>query len=448
MPGIRPPLPLVFSTWGLAAAAGIFAGIHRTEPRRPVHSGITPSAENRAASADSAERTSSGSRAPGDAVSPQTPFELRKNAFLQLAGKAGRDGRYTPDQQLLLLRAIASFSFEEAFAVFKDLTQNQDPDHETGFVSGTLLEHLSSLDPHLAVERCEKLPNFRGLRFVLGALALADPAETLRALWKPRTIQIPFGDPENSFTSTWGKIHVWFKPVLPANTPAIPFEEIQKLALAEGKSALDAGGMEMLGIALAHSAGAAPGETLGRMRSLFEQLQNIPVPEGDKSGDRIDPNRAFQQMIAGAYHQMVATSPEAASTFFDSLSDSEKTPDLTCKEIRNRFQQQGSEAVFSLAEKINDPANQAAAAGTIWNLISNTDKPSLLDWVHALPDGPFRRGVFEAMDSETGARLPSSKDRVDFFAAKKTKAHEIQKLPLSAEEKALLLQQVAPIQAP
>jgi hypothetical protein len=409
---------------------------------------MPPSAEDRTASTDPAERTSSESRAPGDAVSPQTPFELRKNAFLQLAGKAGRDGRYTPDQQLLLLRAIASFSFEEAFELFKDLTQNQDPDHATGFVADFLLQHLSALDPHLAMERCEKLPNFRGLRFVLGALALADPAETLRALWKPITIQMPSGGPENSFTSTWGRICAWFKPVLPANTPAIPFEEIQKLALADGKSALDAGGMDMLGIALAHSASAAPGETLSRMRSLFEQLQNTPAPEGDKSTDRINPKLAFKKMIEGAYHQIVATSPDAASTFFDSLSDSEKTPGLTCNEIRNRFRNQGSEAVFSLAEKIIDPENQAAAAGTIWNLISHTDQPSLLEWIHALPDGPFRQGVFEAMDSKTGARLPSSKDRVDFYAAKKTRAHEIEKLPLSAEEKALLLRQVAPIQTP
>jgi hypothetical protein len=198
---------------------------------------------------------------------------------------------------------------------------------------------------------------------------------------------------------------------------------------------------------LAHSSLSTPQETLSRVRSLFEQLQNSLPADAGKRLHKLQLESSFKALVEGAYKQIASQSPEAASQYFDALSDSEKTK-LTAEEIRNRVSHGGSKAAFNLAEKLQSPTNQITAGQVISQLISEKDKPAMLGWIHSLPDSEFRRGVLKALDSDTGALLQSSKDRIDFFAAKDTRPEEVERLPLTNEEKALLLQKVAPIPLP
>ncbi|MEK0447006.1 MAG: hypothetical protein RLZZ399_2327 [Verrucomicrobiota bacterium] len=442
MSPIRRPLLWPFGLWILATASGLFAGFQ--EASKNPTSGHFPDSRG-AVSAGYSAASPKGEemlRESVPRVAEIPPFSIPKDAFLRLVGRADAEGAYATHQQLLMLRAVAAFSFEEAFELFEQLLK-EGRGNQSGFAIEALQEHLAALDPRRAAERCLDVVHFRGSRALLGTLSSTDPLETLRQLWKPRI------DEENTFTL--GKILPALTLNLSRSTPAASFDDIQRLALAHRTAVLEgSGGAEALGAVLAHASQYSAAEAVSRIRRVFEALQKSPDTEGTPSGNASA--QALQSMMDGAYRHILATSPEEASRFFDALGTQERnrygSNSLINDELRNRLQRGGAEAAFRMAEALKAPAELAHAGSVIWGFISDQDKPSALEWIHALPEGPFRRGVLKSLDLQTGAKLASAEDRIDFFVARETKVSEVEKLPLAAEEKALLLRRIAPIPAP
>jgi hypothetical protein len=165
---------------------------------------------------------------------------------------------------------------------------------------------------------------------------------------------------------------------------------------------------------------------------------------------------------------MRSAAPQAASAFFDSLTDKEKSPWMASGEAASRFQAGGIEAAVSFAEKqTTEESLRSAALGTWWSL-AEKDPATASAWIDSLPPGPFRQGVLTAVmlnawnqsgswgnlqtAVDAGLNLSSKKAQLDYFANLMTDRHGppkttelLQEIPISAAEKSELVQRLAPI---
>ena len=181
-------------------------------------------------------------------------------------------------------------------------------------------------------------------------------------------------------------------------------------------------------------------------------------------------------ILQNALSQMRVVSPEAASSFFDSLGENARSPWMFTDEAISRFRRSGVDAAVSFAETQSDPESLRAAALGTWWLLAQRDREGAIQWIESLPQGAFRQGVLTAVmvDAwnesrtwgsgqvavEAGAKLGSRASQLDYYATlmadrpdrgysqRRANSETISQLPVSDEEKAELYRRVAPIKAP
>jgi hypothetical protein len=374
--------------------------------------------------------------------------ENQRAAFLRLWTKADRWGNYATSVQLDVQRAVSRLSFEQASLLLEALLREQKRGGED-FVLESLAMRLVDVDPERAARLFRKNGNERYSDLTVAALAEKNPADALRFLWSRDEHGRLFGNPFGGF----------FPLLRPENRPP-SFEELEQLLDGHLEAAREGAGMELLGATLAHACAGDMVALSEWLRGIFGRLQTVQVETVGASNpmDAI----LMERMVAGAYEQFLSASSEAASLFFDSLLEGQKTSDLISREALQRFRKEGVEGAVRLTEGLEDPLLARAVAGAVWRELERNNPASARHWVGTLPEGAFRRGVLAAMDSDAGASLPSARDRVDFFTEhlkrqtgfsirwepRQTMDEEVEKLPLTPDEKRELLSRLAPIQNP
>ena len=472
-------LPLLALSLSLVAGAAL-GGITRRSPQTRSANENAEQEIKRASAALSAtlgvSAPSESARQPnaaGDSTLPNAS-ETQQFATLDLAQQQQMlervsarfpNRRDTPPSLLLWIhRAVSQLSPDQAASLLEALSSNPQKD---GAAESALASRLAALDPQRALDLGKKLANAKVTGAAIAALAQKDGAEALRTIAQlPKELRRNALDAsrKEGFTRVGGSFEA-LAQTLKQNPDLVNSPESQW----EIRS--------MLGNSLGQLALSDPKSALAQVRELSEALDTLPPPDGadrdgrgrGRRGGSPPMSSPISATLDSALSEMRAVSPQAASAFFDSLSEKEKSPWMASREAASRFSSAGIEAAVSFAEKqTNDEAMRSAALGTWWSL-AEKDLATASAWIDSLPSGPFRQGVLTAVmlnawnlssswgDTKTaieaGQRLSSPNAQLDYFTNLLTDRHgsprniaEIfQELPLSEAEKIQLIQRVAPI---
>lgn len=397
-------------------------------------------------------------------------FEKQKAALQRIQAKFSKSQDTPPSIQLWIARLASQLSADQTVALLESGFEEKG---NNALSRTALSERLAAIDPQRALDLAKKLEDPQLAGCAIASLAVQDGALALRAAAaldeKQRSKALETLRSE-SLTKIGGS-----------------FDEMTKV-LKENPSFTQSsmrgwGGIQpLLGTALAQSALADPATALKQVQDLSSELESIlPPPPEDPTGGR-DGRRGRRSggqrgptpitgIVEGALSEMRSTAPEAASSFFDSLSEKERSPWMASREAATRFQTGGIESAVSFSEKqTDDETLRSAALGTWWSLVQK-DPATASSWIDSLPSGAFRQGVLTAVmlnawnqsnswgsqqtAIDAGLQLSSKAAQLDYFTNMMNDRHGppkrtelINDLPISEADKIELIRRVAPITPP
>jgi hypothetical protein len=479
---------LPFFAIGLSLATGASLGAltrRSPEPQSaagPTQSPASPSPSTLPASGPgNASPSKPSTLNPGQATDPALPNASETQQFasmdlskqqemLERVSARFPNRRDTPPSLLLWIhRAVAQLSPDQAASLLEALASN---DQKDGPSESALASRLAAADPQRALELGKKLSSSKITGAALASIAQKDGAEALRVI-----AQLP-KELRNNALESYRKEK--------STRVGGSFETLAQ-TLKQNPELLTAyqSHWEMcslIGNSLGQLALTDPQTALNQVRDLASTLEAQSAQDGSESAGGRDGRRSrrgggphttspISSTVESALAEMRSTSVQAASAFFDSLSEKEKSPWMASREAVSRFSSGGIEAAVSFAEKqSSDESMRSAALGTWWSL-AEKDIVTASKWIDSLPAGPFRQGVLTAVmlnawnqssswgDTQTaieaGQRLSSRNAQLDYFANLMTDRHGsprnvaemLQELPLTEPEKRQLIEKLAPIPA-
>jgi len=389
-------------------------------------------------------------------------FDFQKQVVVLRRLSLKHGDHMPPSAQLLLARAAALLTADQAAALLEGLTDKEAP------ICTELAKRLAELDPERALELGKTLvPQSRGailLTQAVTALGEKDAAKALAML-----ASIPQEQRKGVFEG--------FINALSSREASVAGALPDVLAVLKANASLIPEGQSwrinrLIGSLLADAALADPAAAIAQATAA---AQEIATSVGNRSanrdaGGRDEPGKVLVQGILDVLRER---DPAAASSFFDAIPDSQKTSWMLPFEAIARFKSGGVEAAISLAEsQTNEEFMKRAASGTWWGL-AQKDRGTAMEWIESLPQGPFRQGVLESvrMDAwmqsrswgsdrtavEAGASLLSRSSQLDYFTSlmaqrrfgsrSSSNIELISSLPISEADKMEILRRVAPIKS-
>lgn len=398
-------------------------------------------------------------------------LEKQVEALRRISAKRPKDEEYAPGLQIWIARMARELSADQAEALIEALPQGKDGDE---FLRATIAARLAAQDPMRALELGKKLDDPRTMACAIAALAQNNGADALRAV---------------SEIDEAKRGQVWDNLFREGNFKSGgSFQEMAGVLREKPELLKDSrGGWAMsriLGMALTQTAMSDPAAALAMVREFGAEIEKSAPADSNEGGSGREGRRGggrggsrpsmVSSMIQSTLSEMRASNPDAASRFFDSLGEKEKSSWMHSDEAITRFQRQGIDAAVGFAEKqTNDESMRSAALGTWW-VFAQRDRPAAVGWIDSLPEGAFRQGVLSAVmiDAwnqsrtwgseqaaiEAGATLASESAKIDYFTSLmsdrsfgfgrgSSRAELIQSLPISDAQKSALRQRLAPIKA-
>ncbi len=398
-------------------------------------------------------------------------LEKQVEALQRISDKRPKDEEYAPGIQIWIARMAKELTADQAVALIEALPQGKEGDE---FLRATIAARLAAQDPMRALELGKKLDDPRTMACAIAALAQNSGADALRAVSE-------IGEAKRG--------QVWDNLFREGNFQSGgSFQEMAGVLREKPELLKDMRGnwamSRILGMALTHTAMSDPAAALALVREFGAEIEKSAPADANEGASGRDARRGgnrggsrpsmVSSMIQSTLSEMRASNPDAASRFFDSLGEKEKSSWMHSDEAITRFQRQGIDAAVSFAEKqTNDESMRSAALGTWW-VLAQRDRPAAVGWIDSLPEGAFRQGVLSAVmvDAwnqsrtwgseqaaiEAGATLGSESTKIDYFASLmsdrafgfgrgSSRAELIQSLPITNAQKSALQQRLAPIKA-
>jgi hypothetical protein len=368
------------------------------------------------------------------------------------------DADFPPGLQIWLARTISELSPDQTSALLESLAANNSGQNRE-FVSRLLAERLAAADPQRTLDLGKKTGDRRILAAAIESIAHQSGAQAIRTV---------AALPEEQRSRIWDSVAY--------NSSGAPGGSFQEMAAAlkesPGLLSRDRGLTRMLGVALANTAAQDPKAALDLVKSLSAELERPGTEEdGNRRYRRGGPDSSLTaQLLQNTLSEVRSISPDAASRLFDNLSPKEKSAWMHSEEAVSRFQSQGIEAAIQFAEKQTDSESARFAALGTWSALAQRDRDAAFQWIDSLPEGSFRQGVLtgvmldtwrnsstwgsERAAIEAGAALQNPSTRMEYYSyllqrpfgnRGTSRSETIDSLPISAPEKAQLLQRLAPI---
>ncbi|MEI6714229.1 MAG: hypothetical protein WCO60_10785 [Verrucomicrobiota bacterium] len=226
---------------------------------------------------------------------------------------------------------------------------------------------------------------------------------------------------------------------------------------------------QTIGHLIAETAKTDPTSAIATVKNIVAELTANRKQDGDSSFPQ---DRILKSMLNGVLTRLREESPQAASALFSAIPDTSKAEWWFNWEALSLVQTgAGVDAAIAFAEKQKEPVFIKEAATGTWMGLALNDRQSAFEWIESLPKGPFRDGVFAAVQWEAvsrsfawgspaasiaaGASLLSEQSQMDYYAVLissgrfggiRPRASElIPQLPISDNQKQELYRRFAPI---